>query len=329
MAAIEIRALQRDDLPRFRQLYRTVKGRQRGEPYDRWCFYDTVWGDSIGVLAVDGDLCVSIFTLRPTVFAIGGEDVLGAQATDLMTHPEYRGRGLFVALVVEALRLATARGIDIVYAFPNSQSYPGFNRKLSFDHVGDVSVWRRDFRRFDLPVWPRTGGASLVANCGDGPPDDLEALLPPPDDEREVCRIKRDRLWLGWRYAKSSSEDYRWYVGRDTNGQIQAALLVGERNALWEGYGQGDLRVHEAFARSEASLTALLQYLVQKTKGHAKTAVKMFVSDPLIEAALPRARFRRTGTHPLLVRRLSARPLKGNVHLFTAWRIVGGDFDGF
>jgi GNAT superfamily N-acetyltransferase len=333
MTGISIRELRREDFSLVRNLYAATKNRLRPEAHDYWCFFDTPWGDSPAVIALDGDLCAGLFVLRPTMFKLGGEDVLGGQAVDLMTHPDYRRRGLFVALFEESMRIAASHGYEMVYAFPNEKgkSYPGFVYRLNLDHVGDVFSWNYNIRSFRLPLpaWGRLKGTSIVAGEDDIRPGELETLIKTSEDEREVCRIKRNQTWLTWRYAKASSEMYRWHTGRDSAGVIQAALLVGERDESWGGLGKGVLRIHEAFAHFEDALVALLTVLIHRAKVESKTVVKMFVKDAQIESALRKAKFKPAESLPLVVRKLTARRFGGNVHHFPAWRIVGGDIDAF
>ena len=333
MAGIEIRDLRRVDFALVRKLYAATKNRLRNEDYDRWCFFDTPWGDSIAVIAVDGDLCAGLFVLRPTMLELGGKDVLGAQATDLMTHPDYRRRGLFVAMVEESFRIAASREFEVIYAFPNAQgkSYPGFVHRLNFDHVGDVYSWKYDIRslRWPLPAWKSLRRPAIMAGENDIRPGELEPLIQAAKDGSQVCRIKRDQKWLAWRYAKASGEIYRWHTGRDSAGKIQAAVLVGERDESWGGLGKGELRIHEAFAHTEDALVIVLAALTHRAKGESKTIVKMLVKDAQIEAALQKAKFGRAESLPLAVRKLTARTLSGNVHHFPVWRIAGGDVDVF
>jgi len=331
MTDIQIRELRREDMSLVRKLYATTKNRLRAEAYDRWCFFDTPWGDPVGVIAVDRDLCVSIFILRPTMLDIGGEDVLGAQATDLMTHPNYRGRGLFVSVVEECFRIAATRGFEAVYAFPNPNSYPGFIRRLNFAHVGDVFAWEHNLwlLRMSLPVWGARKREAAVEELRSIEPAELQSLIRASNNERDVCRIKRDQAWLTWRYAKASSEMYQWYAKRSPAGEIQAAILVGERDDSWGGLGKDVLRIHEAFAYSEDALATLLTALIRRAREASKMGVRMFVKDARIESVLRRAKFRTAELHPLIVRRLTTRRFSANVHHHPAWRIVGGDFDAF
>lgn len=318
MAELEIREVTRDDLPLLRGLYAATKNRLRPEEYDRWRFFDTPWGDSPAMIAVDGDVCAALYIVWPAMLRLGDEDVLGAQSMDTMTHPDYRGRGLFVGLAEECFAVAKSRGIEVVYGFPNASSYPGFVRRLNFDHVGDVVSWRPARRLREPAAAFQVDRVSL---------DDIEPFLTAWQEERDICRIRRDRTWIDWRYGPASGEMYQWLSVADRGG-VRAAALIGERNESWGGYGRAEFRVHEVLADSEASRTAIL-HAARRHASNGGGTLKLLAHDDRLTAPLSEARYRRDGAHPLIVRKLVSRRFAGNVHHFPYWRIVGGDMDSF
>lgn len=68
----------------------------------------------------------------PVVAIFDGSEVLCAQSGETMTHPEHRGRGLFIELARKTYAAARGEGIKFVFGFPSDSSYPGFSRKLDW-----------------------------------------------------------------------------------------------------------------------------------------------------------------------------------------------------
>ena len=122
-AGIDLRPPTPDDLPGIGELYRIVKGRPRPEQVTRHRFFDTPWGDSMSLMALDGDRVVSAALVWPVALRLGSDVVLGGQGTDAVTHPDYRGRPrLFLSLARTMKSLLPERGIDVYYTFPNERS---------------------------------------------------------------------------------------------------------------------------------------------------------------------------------------------------------------
>src|SRR5262245_58563248 len=138
------------DLPKLRQLFESSFGHRRDEAYDQWRYLRTPDGPAPTVVAVEDSRFAGSYTVSPTVLEIGGERVRGAQSLDTMTHPDFRGRGLFTKLALACFERLAADGYEVLYGFPNPMSFPGFVRRLNWDHVTDVPYWAR-------PILPLEG----------------------------------------------------------------------------------------------------------------------------------------------------------------------------
>jgi GNAT superfamily N-acetyltransferase len=94
----------------------------------------------LGFVALDKKTrqAAAYYGVIPLIAQYNGQKILCAQSGDTMTHPEYRGKGLFVALAKETYSLCKAEGVHIVFGFPNQNSYPGFIRKLDWVHYSDM-----------------------------------------------------------------------------------------------------------------------------------------------------------------------------------------------
>jgi GNAT superfamily N-acetyltransferase len=326
---MEIRALTRNDFELVRELYFATKRRFRPEEYDRWRLYDSPWGDSPAAIAVDGDVCAGLYIIWPALLELGGTPTLGAQSMDTMTHPDYRGKGLFIKLADACFEIAAAQGIELVYGFPNDQSYPGFIRRLNFDHVGDIPAWSYSARGKGLfgrrPSSPKSSGYTLATTSPDAEAfgDLVRTALP----EGAPCTVAKSAEWLTWRYGPASGEEYTWLTAY-TDSELRAAILLGERDARWGTDFRGDVRVHEAAGDTDALRALLAQAATDVVERDGKR-LSMLARDPSIESALDATGFTPFGTQQLIVRKLTASKLDGNVHHFPYWRVVGGDMDSF
>ena len=63
---------------------------------------------------------------------LGGREILAGQSGDTMTHPDHRGKGLFVRLAEITYQTAKQEGVEFVYGIPNSASHHGFAKRLNW-----------------------------------------------------------------------------------------------------------------------------------------------------------------------------------------------------
>ncbi len=93
-------------------------------------------GKDIGVMGFDsfGDP-VSYYGIYPSRLRIGERILVAAQSGDTMTHPMHRKRGLFNICANLTYEIAKSEGIELVFGFPNANSYPGFRDGLNWDFI--------------------------------------------------------------------------------------------------------------------------------------------------------------------------------------------------
>jgi len=98
-----------------------------------WQFRDNPSGEAFCMLAEDGGHVVGQYAAIPTRFCVEGKETVLAFSCDTMTHPGYRGQGIFPSLA-QALYafIASAHGVRVVWGFPNERSLPGFTQRLGW-----------------------------------------------------------------------------------------------------------------------------------------------------------------------------------------------------
>ena len=102
-----IREATEDDFTEIRNLYHLVWGHLRPEKYDRWRYFSSPLGPSQISLAVKQNSLVGAFMLGPVEMRIGNSIIKGAHAMDVMSHPDYVGRPVFIEAGIYCVESAT------------------------------------------------------------------------------------------------------------------------------------------------------------------------------------------------------------------------------
>ena len=105
-----------------------------------WKVYNSPLGQGIISLEMDGDLVTASAALSPKPLLIHDEEILGAEIGDTFTHPDYRRKGLFSKKVKDCVQHGGDHNILLIYGTPNSQSLPGYEKKLGFPQCGNARV---------------------------------------------------------------------------------------------------------------------------------------------------------------------------------------------
>lgn len=325
------------DDAQLQDLYRSVSGRDRALAQFKWQYRDNPDGEAVVAVADVAGRIVGQYALSPTMLRLGPDLVLGAQSFDTMTHPDYRGQGMFVALAQSAMQHAAERGVQTLYGFPNSNSYHGFVRRLDWDCTGTMPVWFRPLAIAKHPGVPglaaplaslgsrilptgRTAGFEL-ADVMPGE-SDVSLLIHEWQERSGGCRVARSVAQYRWRFSAASGRNYRWTCAY-RRGRLVALAVWGidprTGNALLSETMGTDRRavqavIASALGQADRAICPLM--LVVSSRGY-------------LPVALWRCGFIRSSRLPLIVRKLTARELGADIHSNSAWSIFGADVDTF
>jgi len=135
--------------------------------YHRWQYQENPAGQALAAFARDratGAL-VGQFGAIPLRMWVDGAPRMAALALNVVTDEAYRGRGVFLATARAADDRMAAAGVDLAWALPNENSFPGFVRRLGYRHAGDVPLLVRpvNVRSLVSGRVPLPGAGALAA----------------------------------------------------------------------------------------------------------------------------------------------------------------------
>jgi GNAT superfamily N-acetyltransferase len=335
MGELTFRPLVAADMPQLRELFSASFGMNRSQEYDRWRFIETPYGLAPTIVADDGERLAGSYTVWPTMLNIGGEIVRGGQSMDTMTHPDYRGKGLFTKLAVACFDQLRNDGYEALYGFPNANSYPGFIKRLNWDHVGDVPHWSRLITPLEqkpdpLPVLSRLGTRVVFRTKASGlrineeKPDDtvIDTVIARYTDSKDLCRIERNASWYAWRYSPPLGRIYKWFTAYEGAEPLGFAIVGYDADKP----AGGEAQLCELAGNDDAK-AGLIAEAVRWCYATKRKALKTITNDPGLITALRANGFIRRSEMATIVKPLTTRLLKANIHNFDAWRFIGGDFD--
>ena len=127
----------------FQELFRKVFNRTLSIQYIQKKYDNSLHnGKYLGFLAyTSGDLPVGFFGVTFYQLEYRGKCHTAAQCGDVMTDPEYQGKGLFTELGRMTQDLARQENLSLIYAFPNQNSFPGFIGKLGWRVTGNMRCY--------------------------------------------------------------------------------------------------------------------------------------------------------------------------------------------
>lgn len=121
------------DLNSIAKLYQKIyPSRKKSLTYFSYRFLMTTYGKPIIYLMGYENQIVGLYAVHPVHLMIKNKPVLCGFTYLTMTDPDHSGKGIMTKLALKTFDEVKVRKYNFIYGFPNSNSYPGFVKKLGY-----------------------------------------------------------------------------------------------------------------------------------------------------------------------------------------------------
>jgi GNAT superfamily N-acetyltransferase len=275
----------------------------RGPDFWRWKYRQSPFGPAIvQIIRIDGQVAAA-GCLWPVQLRFGARILNALQPCDTAVHPAFRRRGLFGILNEARKVLARARGADLIFNFPNSNSLPGY-QKSGWHHIGRVPWLIRALKPIAILRNRQYPGKSAPIKIPepyqfDGP----EASILQVDKFNPEGFISIDRLhgFWAWRFCQHPTRRYGLIRSSEDRNALAVFTLSRTPSGLIE------MVVVDLLSKSK-SISALLRSVLQA----ASTVGAGFIAI-MKPQALPSGPFYRHAFLPIRSKNLAILPLGQDV----------------
>ena len=242
MSDIEYRPYRPEDRPALQSLFGAVYGPEAERRTSAWRYlFPGPYRALIQVAEADGRI-VGAQPSHGVPLLVRGEPVQGLLLLDVMTHPDYRRRGVFTGVVEGLRRRAEADGYRVLLTTPNRHAERGFARLAHWKRMGELVPW---VRVADPATLLAGGGAGrrllspLAApwRAWRAPSDGGAPPAEPPVDAdidrlwrhttgQATWELRRDATFIGWRFGPGSGRAYRRW-GIMEKGDLTGLVITG------------------------------------------------------------------------------------------------------
>jgi Acetyltransferase (GNAT) domain len=296
-------------LDAIRDLFFLTHGYRRPLAFDRWKLFSTDFGRCPSIVAMQGDRCVGLYTVLPTPLSLDGIGVSGAQSVDTMTHPDFRGRGMFLSLARSCYEEA-ASDIAVMYGLPNQNSYPGFIKHLGWTHLDDITRWVRPLalpqrlpRIAAALADPLIRGVAGLGRVTGSARTTADADMPIAETAIRPaarCFVEKSSRWLAWRYAVGAGSTFhRLTIGPPE--KPDGLIIFEELPSTEDGFGHSS-RIMEWLGRTADAKAALLRQFVRTAAQRGHRSISYNTNDRQARPILRRNLFFERGQFPLITR---------------------------
>lgn len=163
-------------------------------------FIDNPYKDIFICVAEENGRYIANSSIIPTKIQFGGNLYKSALSINMMTHPDYAGRGIISNIVDSLYSHLGEEGYKLIYGFPNYIS----------NHILNDKFGRRDV--YEYPTLEKE--VSQVTPDGDVRFCGIEEIN---DYTTDRIKVSKSVDYLNWRYAKDKSSEY-FIIKSEING---------------------------------------------------------------------------------------------------------------
>ena len=215
-----------------------------------WMYEQNPSGRALEYVTLNKGLVSGHIAALPLRYQLGSRTALGSVAVNAITHPDYRGKGVFIILTDLLNKRSASVGIEFSFGFANLNSEKACLRHLSYRELGRFPLWILPFR---LPpimaareskrgiIWraaarlaqpgARAWSAILRPHLHKGTTvERLTKIGPEFDALWESAKgaygniVVRDRAFLDWRFVRPPTRRYEILAARK-DGRLLGYLV--------------------------------------------------------------------------------------------------------
>lgn len=222
----------------------TYKGREiSSSQYLSWEYAGNPDGNAVISIARRVNEIVGQYIVLPRNFILNGEIINGSLSVNTLTHPRFRGSGLFPLLAENSFNSCREKGIHFTVGFPNNKSAPVISRKKIFETAGNLPL----LIKFINPV---KSALQFLSSRKNKTGSEIQIEIPFSDDKCSVFNFQnhgdkldelifkfnqqkkittnRSRVFLKWRYEDIPQRKYI-FIKEEVNNSLSTLVIFRSR----------------------------------------------------------------------------------------------------
>jgi len=168
--------------------------------YFKYNIQNTPYGKPIRFLMKYKDEIVGSHSIRPVMLKINKNEVIGGLTYFTMTHPNHRGKGIFLILASMTHKEAKKRNYNFIMGFSNQNSIHGYKKGLHHKELKPINYVQLKKNHFNVKI-PKIRNNWF--------PKNLEELFLNSIEKNDFSiQGLRDNKFFNWRYKKNPEFQY-------------------------------------------------------------------------------------------------------------------------
>ncbi|REJ83067.1 MAG: GNAT family N-acetyltransferase [Bacteroidetes bacterium] len=268
----------------------TYPGKEISHPlYLKWEYEQNPDGRAIIYVAEEEKKLAAQYLILQRKFYFDGEIISGSWSVNTLTHPDYRGMGLFGKLADKTYQHASELGIYFTAGVPNALSYPVFISRLGFKNPGKLNFFVKPLRPLNIGMkifgglkskegsdihfnlLPEKSSGNILSEFDFKQDSDAyEGLHDKFIRTKKICGL-RNFAYLKWRYQEIPERKY--YLLKNSAEELKFLLVCRAKLV----YGLNCLIILDIIADPEMPKKNLIEYMKDAIELSSRNKIDLVV----------------------------------------------------
>lgn len=189
-------------LPQIQQLFEICFEKQIKSEYLKWRYLLNNSDDILVYVAVENEKVVANYSAFPCELNINGKKVKSALSMTTMTHPKFKGKGIFQSLAKLLYEEMRKRKYEVVFGFPNNNSHNIFINKLGWKDIYEIpslSLFNVNVNRINSKYDIELDNDFIL---------DYRKII----NKNSKMYLYKDESYLNWRFTQNPINKYYNYI---------------------------------------------------------------------------------------------------------------------
>lgn len=239
----------------FQKLFMDSFNRKISKEFLKWRYVDNPMEDILAHVAIENGKMIANYSASPCKIYINGKIEKAALSMTTMTHPNFRGKGLFPKLANGLYELMENRGYKAIVGFPNNNSHLTFIKRLNWKDIYEIPTMKLDL--FKIKDFTSCNNLKIVKD--DNFLLDYSKLI---NNNNDKVKIHKDVEYLRWRFKENPVNKYDNYVLVENENVI--ASIISKK------FNNCEVDIVEINSLENYYTEEILKYIIQKEKSNSK-----------------------------------------------------------
>ncbi|WP_271810116.1 GNAT family N-acetyltransferase [Clostridium beijerinckii] len=245
----------------FQELFMYCFNKDVSKEFLIWRYIKNPLDDLLINVALDNNKIVANYSVSPYTIYIDGKLEKAALSMTTMTHPDYRGKGLFPKLATDLYKKMEEDNYIAVTGFPNNNSHSIFVEKLNWNNIYEIPTMKLDLSKINKSNIPISISVVNDSNFS----FNYSKLI---NNKKNKIKVYKDLNYLKWRFKDNPANKYANYVILENNYVVSSIIT--------KSFNNNETDIVEVNSLDDFYSKKLLEYIIDIDKGNGKKYINMW-----------------------------------------------------